>query len=450
MGARGAHVIDPSKAGGTAGFVTVRHKIQLKLRQTRGFLSIDCQSPDPVIESSHSRVAFAGEGRAEAVLRAAAVPRSGVAAKRFVTAFSHDQPLPYWWRALFEASGNGSIFLSPAWMQAWIATYGVEFEGRWLRWESEGRVVAGCLLLERVIRVKCIPLRSQFLNATGHATPPTPLAEFNDVLCLPGHAEGVAADLAALLQEQRWSRLLLCGHEHAGIAARTLARVGGLRTEQVAKTARYVDLAALAGRPFEATLTGKAGTHVRRNRREYETRLGAVEVRRAEGLAQTLEFFEQMRALHLQRWSGRDKPTSLAADVVVGFHRRLIAALHAHGGIEMIRVGTAGRAIGFLYNFIEGGKVFVFQTGFAYEASSKWSPGLLTHALAIEHYRARGLREYDLLSGDALYKRTLCNGERELLWTTVYRDRPWIRLLLAGRRLRDRFRNAPPAPAQPA
>jgi CelD/BcsL family acetyltransferase involved in cellulose biosynthesis len=106
----------------------------------------------------------------------------------------------------------------------------------------------------------------------------------------------------------------------------------------------------------------------------------------------------------------------------------------------MIRVGNAERAVGFLYNFVADGKVFVFQTGFAYEPSSKWSPGLLTHALAIEHYRARGLREYDLLSGDALYKRTLCNGERELFWTTVYRDRAWIRVLLAGRRLRNRLK----------
>ena len=371
--------------------------------------------------------------------------------KRCLSPFPNSNILPDWWRPLFESSGSGSVFLSPAWMRTWIATYGAHFEGTWVHWEVDGRVVAGCLLVERIIRVKRIPFRSQFLNATGHAPLPVPLAEFNDVLCLPGHGEAVAADLAQLLHEQHWSRLVLCGHEPHGIAARVLELVAGLQTERITKTARYVDLSGLGGKPFESTLTGKAGTHVRRNRREYEERLGQVEVRRAADLEEAQAFFSQMRALHLERWSGRDKPTSLAADVVVGFHRRLIEALFAEGGVEMIRVGNAERAVGFLYNFVAGGKVFVFQTGFTYEPSSKWSPGLLTHALAIEHYRARGLREYDLLSGDALYKRTLCNGERELYWTTVYRDRAWIRVLLAGRRLRNRLKKkAVPVLAEPA
>ena len=371
--------------------------------------------------------------------------------KRCLDPFLSTRPLPEWWAPLFEASGSDSVFLSPAWMATWIAIYGDGFTGTWVHWEVDGRVVAGCLLVERVIRVKRIPFRSQFLNATGHAPLPVPLAEFNDVPCLPGHGEAVAADLARLLHEQHWSRLVLCGHEPHGIAARVLELVAGLQTERITKTARYVDLAGLGGKPFESTLSGKAGTHVRRNRREYEERLGQLEVRRAADLEEAQAFFSQMRELHLQRWSGRDKPTSLSADVVVGFHRRLIEALFAEGGVEMIRVGNAERAVGFLYNFVAGGKVFVFQTGFAYEPSSKWSPGLLTHALAIEHYRARGLREYDLLSGDALYKRTLCNGERELFWTTVYRDRAWIRVLLAGRRLRNRLqKKARPALAEPA
>ena len=360
--------------------------------------------------------------------------------KRRISPFLSSIPLPDWWRPLFESSASGSVFLSPAWMQTWIATYGAHFEGSWVHWEVDGRVVAGCLLVERVIRVKRIPFRSQFLNATGHAPQPVPLAEFNDVLCLVGHGEAVAADLARLLHEQHWSRLVLCGHEPEGVAARVLELVAGLQTERITKTARYVDLAGLLGKPFESTLTGKRGTHVRRNRREFEAQLGEIEVRRAADLEETLAFFSQMCELHVKRWSRREKASSLSADVVLGFHRRLIEALFAEGGVEMIRVGNAERAVGFLYNFVASGKVFVFQTGFAYEPSSKWSPGLLTHALAIEHYRTRGLREYDLLSGDALYKRTLCNGVRELFWTTVYRDRAWIRVLLAGRRLRNRLK----------
>jgi hypothetical protein len=359
--------------------------------------------------------------------------------KRCIHRFEPSGAVPAWWRPLFEASGTASIFLSEGWMQAWIDLYGRDFQGCWVHWEAEGRIVAGCLLVERVIHVRSIPFRSLFLNATGQAAQPTPFAEYNDLLYLPGYEDAVAADFVRLLQTQSWSRLLLSGHEAGGVASRVLKDIGGARTEQECKAARYVDLAAIGERPFESSLGGRAGTRVRRNRREYQERLGDIRVQRAADPDEALAFFAQMRALHLARFGHREAGTTLAADTVVDFHHRVIRTLFAEGSVDMIRVGSRDCAVGYLYNFRVDRKVLVFQTGFAYESASTWSPGLLTHALAIEHYRLLGMREYDLLAGDALYKRTLCNRERALCWTTVYRDRPWIRLLLGARRLRDRL-----------
>lgn len=359
--------------------------------------------------------------------------------KRRIAPFASTGPLPEWWTPLFDASGSDSVFLSPAWMSNWIAVYGADFTGSWVHWEIGGRVVAGCLLLERVIRVKGVPFRSQFLNATGKAGSPTPLAEFNDVLHLPGHADAVAADFVHLLQERSWGRLLLSGHEHGGVVGRALAHVGGTQTEQRRQPSPFVDLRALGDKAFETTVTGKSGTSLRRNRRDYEALLGPIEVRRADGTDEALRFFHEMRELHLARWTDLDRSTSLAADAVVDFHERVIRALVPSGGVDLLRVGTGERAVGYLYNFVVRGKAAMFQSGFDYDASSRRSPGLLTHALAIEHYRRRGLREYDFLCGDAQYKRTLCNGARELMWTTVYRNRPWIRMLLAARRLHQRM-----------
>ncbi|HEY9026308.1 MAG TPA: GNAT family N-acetyltransferase [Burkholderiaceae bacterium] len=359
--------------------------------------------------------------------------------KRRIAPYLSAGPLPDWWAPLFEASGNDSVFLSPAWMATWIAVYGADFTGSWVHWEADGRVVAGCLLVERVIRVRRVPFRTQFLNATGKADMPTPLAEFNDVLHLPGHRDAVATDFVHLLQERSWGRLLLSGHERDGVVGRALARVGGTQTEQRCQPAPFVDLLALGDRPFESTVTGKSGTNLRRNRRDYESQLGEVGVRRAADLGEALRFFDEMRELHLARWTDLDRSTSLAADAVVDFHRRVIRALLPVGGVDLLRIGSAERPVGYLYNFVAHGKVAMFQSGFDYEPSSGRSPGLLTHALAIEHYRQRGLREYDFLCGDAQYKRTLCNGVRELMWTTVYRDRPWIRMLLAARRLHQRM-----------
>ena len=382
-------------------------------------------------------------GTRRGALRTDRAARHAPPMKRCIAPFLSTGSLPDWWAPLFEASGSDSVFLSPAWMSTWVAVYGADFNGSWVHWEDGGRVVAGCLLVERVIRVKGVPFRSQFLNATGKAEAPVPLAEFNDVLHLPGHGDAVATDFVHLLQERSWGRLLLSGHERCGIVGRALAKVGGTQTEQRCQPAPFVDLRTLGDRPFESTVTGKSGTHLRRNRREYEAQLGDIEVRRAADLDEAMRFFDQMRELHLARWTDLDRSTSLAADAVVDFHRRVIRALMPGGGVDLLRVGNAERPVGFLYNFVVRDKVSMFQSGFDYEPSSKRSPGLLTHALAIEYYRQRGLREYDFLCGDAQYKRTLCNGVRELMWTTVYRDRPWIRMLLAARRLHQRMNGLP-------
>ena len=71
--------------------------------------------------------------------------------------------------------------------------------------------------------------------------------------------------------------------------------------------------------------------------------------------------------------------------------------------------------------------------------------GMLTHALAIEHYRQRAMREYDFLAGDARYKRSLANSSRDLHWTVVYGDRLWARAFLLGRRVWSRLADKKPA-----
>lgn len=369
--------------------------------------------------------------------------------KRVVDPLVSAVSLAPWWSTLFEASGRGSVFLSPAWTQTWIEHYGAAFDGQWVRWEVDGRVVAGGLLLERKVPVKGLPLRTLYLNATGDAPVPTPFPEYNDLLCVPGHEAAVLDDLAAWLRSRAWSRLRLCGHEAGSVAEGVLLRLPGRSIERDCKPSRYVNLQQLGERPFETAVPGKAGTHVRRNLREYRERLGDLQVTRPQSLPDALQAFEAMRQLHLARWKDRVETTTLSDAGVVAFHRTLIERLWPTGQVEVLRVGSATEAIGYLYNFIVGGKVFVFQTGFAYEASSKWSPGLLTHTLAIEYYRARGLREYDLLSGDALYKRTLANGVRDLYWTVLYRDTAWIRALLAARKLRDRLaKKSAPSPLE--
>jgi hypothetical protein len=343
--------------------------------------------------------------------------------------------VPGWWSALFERCPNASIFLSSAWLETWLAIYGSEFEKWWIHWRRGEVIVGGCLLLSRRVRVGGLVMKTLYLNATGQAGQLTPMAEFNDVLHCPGYTELIAADLARILESMSWSRLALSGYEPGGVLARSVELLPRAHIDCSARPAPYVDLRALPDVPFEKTVKGKSGTWIRRNRRIHNERFGTVLLTKPASLAEALDSFSELVELNRRRWAGA-AVTTFAAPAVVDFHRGLIERLWASGAVDLLRVASEGRVVGFLYNFVLRNKVSVFQTGFNYGADSRLSPGLLAHSLAIEHYRASGEREYDFLAGDALYKRTLAKCQRELRWAVLYRDQGWVRVVLAARRLK--------------
>ena len=153
--------------------------------------------------------------------------------------------------------------------------------------------------------------------------------------------------------------------------------------------------------PSLKTLSGSTGTRVRKNRRLYEELLGPLKVQPAGNEDEALQFFGAMRDLHLARWNAKGEQTSLSSPRVIEFHENLIRRLWSAGLVNLLRVGTDEMPIGYLYNFVVEEKVFFMQSGFKYEPDGSRSPGMLAHALAIEHYRQRGMREYDFLAGDS-------------------------------------------------
>lgn len=360
--------------------------------------------------------------------------------------------VPSWWPPLFHASCNRSVFVSDAWMRSWLEVYSQDFSGWWIRWEDDGVTVAGCLLLSRVVWKQSIPLRSLYLNATGEAIERTPLAEFNDILCLPGYDDAVATSFAALLTRMPWDRILLSGYEDHAVIGRIVPMLPAAVVETDSRPAWYVDLAALPAKAFEATLAGKVGSHIRRNTRLFEKQFGELRFATATTLDQAMQYFRALSALHNARWQTKGHGGSFSSAAVVNFHERLIGLLWPQRAVDMVCVSGGSQVIGHLYNFTSEDKVYVFQTGFSYGGDSRLSPGLLTHALSIEQYRLRGFREYDLLAGDAGYKRALAKSSRTLHWTVVYRDSRWIHCMLWLRALKARLagRSAPAATAEPS
>lgn len=350
--------------------------------------------------------------------------------------------VPPWWQSLFQNSPNQSVFLSEAWLQSWLDAYLRDFGGRWIQWMHEGTTVGGCILLTRVAWKGLVPVRSLFINATGEGPERTPLAEFNDILHVPGYEQAIAADLARIVKETAWARVLISGYTEQSLLAFLIPLLPAALVEHDPQPAPYINLAALPNAPFEMSLTGRAGSQVRRNSRLYEKRYGPCKVKSASSLDQALHFFEEMAILHRASWESKGHRGSFSNNAALNFHRALIRRLWPVRGVDLLCVSNGESVSGYLYNFTSEDKVYYFQSGFAYRTDCNLSPGIFTHSMAIEHYRQQGLLEYDFLAGDVRYKRSLTRERRLLQWTTVYRDSAWARFILRLRATRPRLMRA--------
>src|SRR5206468_187238 len=102
------------------------------------------------------------------------------------------------------------------------------------------------------------------------------------------------------------------------------------------------------------------------------------------------------------------KPGAFASAHFIDFHRRLISTAAAVGEAELVRVTVGGEPIGYLYNLLHRGTVYFYLSGLRYEAAdNRIKPGLVTHALAIQHYLECGFATYDFMGGSSCYKTSL-------------------------------------------
>ena len=173
---------------------------------------------------------------------------------------------------------------------------------------------------------------------------------------------------------------------------------------------------------FLASLGKKRRGQIRRSLRLYRSQ-GSLLLEQAETVTDALEYFRGLESLHTRRWQKKGKPGVFANPVWKKFHTDLISRCFEQGEIQLIRVSCGGRAIGYLYNFVWRKKVLVLQTGFVTERDGRLMPGYITHMYAMVHNYHQGMKEYDFLHGDDLYKRLLSSRQYSLSWVVFQRPR---------------------------
>lgn len=262
--------------------------------------------------------------------------------------------------------------------------------------------------------------RTLLLQESGDAELDSVFVEHNGPVAARAGGEGVAMDAILAAVGARAGRVVLPGLDDAGLAR--VQAAGGIVVGLQTRVAPYAALRA-DGPAHAETLSRNTRTQLRRSDRSYAA-AGPIGVERAQTVAEAMAMLETLMPLHAATWTSRGVVSGFTTGPVQRFVRALIGRGVPTGEVELLRVAAGPRVIGYLLNFVAGGRVMAYQGAFDYAgARPHEKPGLSCHHAALERARAAGAAEYDFLAGDARYKRSLGNAVRDLHWLT-WKPRP--------------------------
>jgi CelD/BcsL family acetyltransferase involved in cellulose biosynthesis len=350
-----------------------------------------------------------------------------------------DNHLEAEWRRL-QMRTEASFFISWDWAGTLLASLPAKHQLLVLRL-SEGAETVGLAYLgrERALRHLLVTSRRLHFNSPGEPAYNCLTTEDNLLIARP-ELESACwnAIMGWFAHEQKLADELILPGLRQPIDPTVMSR-HRVNCDNIALQCFHVELNRLAatnGR-FLDLLSKNARYQLRRSMRDYGGP-SAIKLVVARSTEEALDWFENMKALHIDSWTRRGKPHSFSRPFFESFHKNLIRRTFDEGRIQMLRVAASGTPIGYLYNFRDGERTYAYQSGFA-DKDRRLRPGAVSHALAIEHNFRLGVHVYDFMAGSNRLKRSFATGCRDMHWITVQLPRMRFRLENKARSAKQRL-----------
>jgi CelD/BcsL family acetyltransferase involved in cellulose biosynthesis len=334
------------------------------------------------------------------------------------------------WRRL-EDGADASFFSSWSWIGCWLASLKSPLKVLLMTATRDTEVVGlGIFVAAKSKRLRLLPTRLLALHATGNAVYDTLTVEHNDFLVAADCADDVRTAMFDCLFKNgaSWDQLLLPGLSQK--ARPFVPAHSGVNLRERSNPCHLIDLKPLHGRDdgYLGQLKSNTRQQIRRSMKAYRE-VGPLELTAAADSEMARRFLDRLQTLHQSHWVARGGPGAFANPYFVDFHRNLIDNCFKRGEIQLLRISVGDADLGYLYNFVHRGRVLFYQSGFDYQLIEKHGrPGLVAHALAVEHNAHLGHHTYDLLAGSARYKRSLASHSESMSWVVLHRDTLAFRL----------------------
>lgn len=319
-----------------------------------------------------------------------------------------------------EKRARPTAFLTWTWIGSWLRETGIQ---PWIIRAERANQTVGLGLISFAHRRRLgFRVPALMLHQTGQADHDSLFIEFNGFLLDKDH-EGPAAELmiSSLFEREpradlpNWLEFCLSGvpEWYYKMICKMNIRVG---VDSI-RPSPYVDLVPSLTNVNEylSMLSRNVRHQIRRSMRLFES-LGPLGLSQPDSEEQALEWLQEMKVLHQDRWNAVGKPGAFAVPFFEKFVQSLIGSPQSIDNVDMLRIAAGNHSIGYLLNLRQGEFTANYLSGFTRDLDGRYKPGLISHTLAISHYAKLGCKKYSFLGGDSQYKRSLATGSEDLYW----------------------------------
>lgn len=332
-----------------------------------------------------------------------------------------------------EQRAAGSFFQSWAWTGCLAQE---RFDDPWLLSAYRGERLVALGLFNRGRRNRLGFGRAFYLGESGVKGWDSVFIEHNGLLIDRAEPPALARQCWAAIAADKDSGADRARWVLSGVQASVGAALPETRAPHLhgSRPAPYIDFTKTGApqAPFLDHLSANTRQQLRRSLRGW-AEIGSLRLEVARTPDEAGHFLDRLKVLHQIYWTGRGKPGAFAEPLFERFHRALLGRAGPGQSVDLIRVSAGAHEVGYLYGFVHHGWVSAYQSGFDFSGDAQHlRPGLVCHLMAIEHYRAAGMRIYDFLGGEARYKRSFAEHEARLVWLDSKRPPPLLSGLRRG------------------
>lgn len=173
---------------------------------------------------------------------------------------------------------------------------------------------------------------------------------------------------------------------------------------------------------YDQGLSGNLRRDLRRRRRRLEER-GTVSLEVIDRPSALAEAY----ALESLGWKGRRRSAMQSRWRTAAFYREIADWAAERGWLRLVFLRLDGRPLAFHYALEAGGSYYALKGGFD-PAFSAYSPGALMIYATLERAFEEGLKSYELLGGDELYKQRFTTSARTRVVVRAFAPTPLGRL----------------------